>query len=33
MNYQEASMWLNLANTLIVLVGGCAIIRKINRKK
>lgn len=32
MNYQEATMWLNVATVVIVTVGGVAIVRKINGK-
>lgn len=33
MTLQQATMTINLLNTLIIVVGGIAIIRKINKRK
>lgn len=33
MTLQQATMTINLLNTLIIVVGGMAIIRKINKRK
>lgn len=33
MTLQQATMTINLLNTLIIVVGGISIIRKINKRK
>ncbi len=33
MTVQEATMVINLLNTLIIVIGGAAIIRMINKRK
>lgn len=33
MTLQQATMTINLLNTLIIVVGGMAISRKINKRK